>query len=163
MSARARSTPPRRRAQGGFTLIEVLIALVVIALGLLGFAMVQTLSVRYTQSANLRTQATNLAYDLLDQVRANRWQSPQYTAINRASFGSVSGSNCSRPVAAVSPAASMERWRCQVRAALGSQAYADVVQNGMRMTVTISWSDANGEVGEVGANSNGRVTLETQL
>lgn len=155
--------PSRRNTASGFTLLEVLIALVVIALGLLGFAMLQTLSVRYAQSANLRTQATNLAYDLLDQVRANRSYAAQYTAVTQGSFDGVTGSACSRPVAVVTPAASMARWRCQVRATLGGGANADVVLAGPQMTVTIRWSDARGAVGEVGATSNGSVSIGTRL
>ncbi|WP_362062601.1 type IV pilus modification protein PilV, partial [Streptomyces sp. NPDC048255] len=61
---------PGARGQRGFSMIEVLIAVLVIGLGLLGLAMLQTLNVRYAQSANYRTRATNLAYDLLDQIRA---------------------------------------------------------------------------------------------
>jgi type IV pilus assembly protein PilV len=68
-----------RAAPGGFTLIEVLVAIVVLAFGLLGFALLQTMSVRFTQSANYRTQATNLAYDLIDQMRANRYQAAWYS------------------------------------------------------------------------------------
>ena len=68
-----RAKPMRFGAHAaGFSMIEVLIALLVLAFGLLGFALLQTLNLRYTQSANTRTQATNLAYDLLDQMRSNR-------------------------------------------------------------------------------------------
>ncbi|WP_457319849.1 type IV pilus modification protein PilV, partial [Stenotrophomonas sp. P5_B8] len=67
------------RGQAGFTLLEVLIAIVVLAFGLLGFAMLQTTSVRFVQSANYRTQATNLAYDLTELMRSNRFQSVWYT------------------------------------------------------------------------------------
>ncbi|KGT84573.1 pilus assembly protein PilV, partial [Xanthomonas vasicola] len=59
----------------GFSLLEVLIAIVVLAFGLLGFALLQTANVRFVQSSNYRTQATNLAYDLMDQMRSNRFQS----------------------------------------------------------------------------------------
>lgn len=49
-------------------MIEVLIAIVVMSIGLLGFALLQTMNVRFVQSANFRTQATNLSYELLDQI-----------------------------------------------------------------------------------------------
>lgn len=60
------------RRQSGFTLIEVLIALLVLAIGLLGLAGLQTTGLHSNHSANLRTQATLLAYDLADRTRANR-------------------------------------------------------------------------------------------
>lgn len=56
----------------GFTLIEVLIAVLVLAIGLLALAGVQTISLRSNHVADLRSQATQLAYDLIDRIRANR-------------------------------------------------------------------------------------------
>ena len=55
----------------GFTLIEVLIAMLVLAVGLLGLASLQAYSLRNTQSAYNRSLATELAYDLADRMRAN--------------------------------------------------------------------------------------------
>ena len=55
----------------GFTLIEVLIAMVVLAVGLLGLAGLQASSLSNNQSAYNRSQATQLAYDLADRMRAN--------------------------------------------------------------------------------------------
>jgi type IV pilus assembly protein PilV len=59
--------------------MEVMIAIIVLAFGLLGFALLQTMNVRFVQSANYRTQATNLAYDLTEQMRSNRYQAAWYT------------------------------------------------------------------------------------
>jgi len=61
-----------RSSQIGFTLIEVLIAVVVLSIGLLGLAGLQTAGLHSNQSANLRTQATLLAYDMIDRMRASR-------------------------------------------------------------------------------------------
>lgn len=55
----------------GFTLIEVLIALVVLSIGLLGLAGLQSTGLRFNQSAAMRSQATQLAYDMADRMRAN--------------------------------------------------------------------------------------------
>jgi len=55
----------------GFTLIEVLIAMLVLAVGLLGLAGLQAVSLRNNLSAYNRTQATQLAYDMADRMRAN--------------------------------------------------------------------------------------------
>lgn len=61
---------PRRRA-AGFTLLEVLIAVLVLAVGLLGMAGLQTQALRYNHSAYLRSQAVQLTYDMADRMRAN--------------------------------------------------------------------------------------------
>jgi len=55
----------------GFTLVEVLVAVVVLAIGLLGLAGLQTFTLRNNQSAYYRSQATQLAYDIADRIRAN--------------------------------------------------------------------------------------------
>ncbi len=65
----------------GFTLIEVLIAMLVLAVGLLGLAGLQATSLRNNQSAYNRSQATQLAYDLADRMRANFYGKAAYTAI----------------------------------------------------------------------------------
>jgi len=58
----------------GFTLIEVLVALVVLSVGLLGMAKMVMVSAHSNDSAYLRSQATALAYAILDNMRANRDQ-----------------------------------------------------------------------------------------
>ena len=57
--------------KNGFTLIEVLIAMIVLAVGLLGLAGLQATSLRNNQSAYNRMKATQLAYDIADRMRAN--------------------------------------------------------------------------------------------
>jgi len=68
-------TTDKRRGPGkresGFTLLEVLIALLVLAIGLLGLAALQTTGLRSNQMATSRTHATQLAYDITDRMRAN--------------------------------------------------------------------------------------------
>jgi type IV pilus assembly protein PilV len=60
-----------RIAQRGFTLLEVLIALVIFSLGLLGMAGLLTVSVKTNHSAYLRSQAFLLAQDMADRMHAN--------------------------------------------------------------------------------------------
>jgi type IV pilus assembly protein PilV len=55
----------------GFTLLEVLIALLIFSLGLMGLAGLLTTSVKTNHSAYLRTQAIFLAQSMADRMRAN--------------------------------------------------------------------------------------------
>src|SRR5690606_7893202 len=55
----------------GFTLIEVMVALVILAVGLLGMASLMTRSQQSNESAYSRSQATLLAYDIIERMRAN--------------------------------------------------------------------------------------------
>ena len=66
-----RVAAPTRR-MGGFSLLEVLISVIVIAIGLLGLAGLQTIGIRNTHNAFLRGQMTQLMYDLSDSIRTNR-------------------------------------------------------------------------------------------
>jgi type IV pilus assembly protein PilV len=61
----------RNYSQGGFTLIEVLIAILVISVGLLATASLQLLSKRSNYDAVQRTTAAQLAGDLLERMRSN--------------------------------------------------------------------------------------------
>jgi type IV pilus assembly protein PilV len=58
-------------SQAGFTLLEVLVALLVLSIGLLGLAALQTLSLKFNHQSYERTQAVIRAYDMLDRIRAN--------------------------------------------------------------------------------------------
>ena len=60
------------RGAAGFSLIEVLVALLVLSIGLLGMAALQAVSLKSNHGAYQRTQATFLAYDMMDRMRANR-------------------------------------------------------------------------------------------
>jgi type IV pilus assembly protein PilV len=55
----------------GFTLIEILIAMLVTTVGILGVAAIQLVSFQTNQSAYARSQAVYLARDILDRIRAN--------------------------------------------------------------------------------------------
>jgi len=55
----------------GFTLIEVLVAMLITSFGLLGIAGLVVTSLRYNQTAWQRSVATQLATDMMDRMRAN--------------------------------------------------------------------------------------------
>lgn len=61
----------KQKINKGFTLLEVLIAVLVLSIGLLGLAGLQLTGLRNNHSAHLRGQATQFAYDMVDQMRAN--------------------------------------------------------------------------------------------
>jgi len=65
-------TVHRPARQRGFTLLEVLVALIVLSIGLLGLSGLQTTGLRNNHSAFLRSQATLVTTDILDRMRANR-------------------------------------------------------------------------------------------
>jgi len=59
------------KTQRGFTMIEILIAVLILAIGLLGVAGVQLVSMQQTANSTLRSEATMYAQSLAERVRSN--------------------------------------------------------------------------------------------
>lgn len=153
--------------QRGFSMIEVLIALVVLAIGLLGLALLQTTNLRYTKSANLRTQAVNLATEMLDTIRANNTEIPAYVSgIQVAAFDATvrSAALAGCPTSAVlTSAANIDRWKCEVVEALGDDASATVTVDPVSnaLTVVVTWDDEFWTTTKT--LGSGAITLVSQL
>jgi type IV pilus assembly protein PilV len=70
-----------RIRESGFTMVEVLVALVVLAIGLLGIAALYLNSLQSGRTAIYRTQAVTLAADLADRIRMNRTAQASYATL----------------------------------------------------------------------------------
>ena len=151
-------SPPRRAA--GFTLIEVMIAILVLGVGLLGFALLQTMSVRFTKSAQQRTVATTLAYEAIDMMRIQRADSGlfAYNQVTFASFDDVDPGNCAR-AADATIAANIERWKCEVRTALPDGAAEIDLEADGDVVVQVRWGDSHWDAD----NANTTFQLETRI
>src|SRR5262245_37855713 len=71
MPVKSMKTSPIHRKAAGFTLLEVLITIVVVAFGLLGLAGLQVFALKNNQSAAMRVIATSLANDMIDRMKGN--------------------------------------------------------------------------------------------
>lgn len=63
--------PAEKKRQVGFSLLEILVAMIVLAIGLLGLAGLQAVSLTRNNDSYYRQQAVMLAYDMVDRMRAN--------------------------------------------------------------------------------------------
>jgi type IV pilus assembly protein PilV len=70
------------KKEKGIALIEVLVAVLVLAIGLLGMAAMQVQSSQMTNGAEQRTQAILLTADMMDRIRANRGNSADYNGVS---------------------------------------------------------------------------------
>ncbi len=61
----------KKKHHTGFTLLEVLVALLVLSVGLLGLASLQTRGLATGHNAYLRSQAVLLTRDIAERIRAN--------------------------------------------------------------------------------------------
>ena len=154
----------------GFTLIEVMVSLVVLSVGLLGIGKLVLFSARANDSAYLRGQATAMAYEILDNMRANRATAIQHgydstlTTVP-ASPGSCIASSCSNTTLATYD---LYQWKTRLAASLPSGEGA-VVTAGTpsTATITVQWDDAVAQStfagAPVGVAQPMTVVLETVL
>lgn len=123
------------RGSEGFTLIEVLIAVLVMSVGLLGIAALQTATVQFNRDAYLRSQATSLAYDIADRMRANRSAalagSYDVTAANPAPV-------CGAAAGATVADRDISEWRVALACALPAGNGSIDVENGIA-TIRVTW------------------------
>lgn len=93
-------------SQSGASLIEVLVAVVLLSLGVVGLAGLQFNGVKFNHSAYLRSQGVSLAYDLTDRMRANlsacqTAATCQYVTPLTTSFDGTAAQTCGSAIAAV--------------------------------------------------------------
>ena len=125
------------RRSRGFSLIEVLITILIFAIGLLGLAALQAVSMRSNQSANFRTQATALAYMMIDRMRANGEAVLRGDYLAGMTAGSCSAAPADTPIAAHDIAAWRQQLACQLPDGRGAITFP-----GDGVHVQITWTDA---------------------
>lgn len=143
--------PPTRSF--GFSLVEALVALVVLSIGLLGIAALHVESLRSGRTALLRTQAVTLASDMADRIRANRAGRDGYAAtVARTDTNAA----CAPGGAGCTPAQLARHdkavWTGALQDALPGATGTIAVDAGTNpptYTITVTWTEA----GPAGANS----------
>ncbi len=140
----------------GASLVEVLVALGVLSIGLLGIGQVLVNGMRVSHAALLRTQAVNLVADMAERIRANPLGAEAYDCAGYASAPVLRGCAASDAVMAPVNCTAAElaeddlaRWQEAVRAALpvaGVACAADVQYERGRVVdhfrVRLRWQDA---------------------
>lgn len=121
---------PLRRRQRGFGLMDALVSLVILAVGMLALARMQTRMVAQSTDAQLRSNATQLANELLNTALVDRANASCYTL---------------PPVGACGSAVAKEQtaaWKLRVQAELPDGAASSVLGAGSTnpLSVTVSWT-----------------------
>lgn len=133
---------------GGFTLVEVLVALLVLSLGVLGIAGLQATSLRNKNNAYLRTQANILAYDIVDRMRANR------SAVLSSSYNISLGAT---PTGSSTAATDLSQWKSDLSSYLTNGDGAVSCTSAGLCSVTVQWD----EIASDGANR--QFVLSTEI
>ena len=154
-----------KRSQQGMTLIEVLVSVLILAIGILGAAAIQLNALKYTDSSAMTSQASFIAYDMMDRIRANVDGNAVANGATNvlANYGLAS-------LAGAPAAGNLNDARVQdlfdfstnVTAFAGTDgANSKIVVNGREVTITIYWNDARA-MGASDVALTGSATSATQ-
>jgi len=141
------------KKNAGFTLVEVLVALVVLSGGLLGLAALQAMMLANNQIAYNRSQASQLAYDIADRMRANianagLLATSSYNSAVMLPSAAAIQNDCLLVSLTCTPAKiaqnDLYEWNQAISATLPGCSNANcgrVDLNGSAFTITINWDD----------------------
>ncbi len=157
-----RPNPHPARAQHGFALLEVLIAVVVLAIGLLGMAALQSSALRNNQSSLERTQAVILSYSILEAMRAN-------LTVARAGTYNMAATSTVPATGATLVSKDLNAWMTDVQASLNDPAAtgaivcaAPVAPDPSRVcAINITWNDSRGGLNQVANAADAAKTVTT--
>ncbi len=141
--------PAGRERRGGFTLIETMVALLVLSVGMIGVAALHGQSLAASGVAIHRSQAINLAGDMADRIRMNRGAETAYE-------GAAADNNCDDPTGSGGvdctetqmAAQDLFIWQNQVQQTLPGGTGAvdvDTATNPTSYTVTVSWDEPSAD------------------
>ncbi|MHB8785501.1 MAG: type IV pilus modification protein PilV [Thauera sp.] len=128
--------------QTGVSLLEVLIAVVVLSLGFLGLAGLQLNSLRNNESSFQRSFAVVETYTIADAMRADRFKA-ESNGLGGSQYLTNAGN----------------QWVTRLKTTLGADATGTVACNGSLCTITITWNDSRG----TGGNAQHSLVTEIQL
>ena len=124
------------RGQSGFGLVEVLVSIVIVSIGLLGLAGLQTRALQENNAAYLRSQASILVYDMFERLRSNS----KYAATNN--YNTATATTTDDGLAA----ADLKDWQSEITRTLPNgkgvvSCSTDAITAVTMCGVTISWYD----------------------
>lgn len=129
----------RRSRNNGVGLIEVMIAVLVMAVGLLGIAALQATALRNSQSSLERSQAVINTYSILDAMRANR---------DVARIGGYDlQMTCTPPNQGNLAANDLHKWITDLQSTMGDGACGQITCGSLSCKITVQWDDTRGTGG----------------
>lgn len=141
------------KSQSGFSMIEVLVAILILSFGLLGLAALQAVGVKNSHSAYYRNQATIMAHEIIDRIRAN----PGLANANVTSYATPLTNVAPTGVAIANT--DLSEWITHIAATLPVGKGSVTVAGTNNVTVVIQWDDSRGVNGVATQN----FTIETLI
>jgi type IV pilus assembly protein PilV len=136
-----KTSNPLRGGAAGFSLVEVLIALIIMSVGMLGIAGLYVHSMQAGRTSLFRHHAVTLAGDVADRIRANPLGGAAYAGAGADNDCVAGGIDCSAPEMA---AHDVSLWLEQADATLPDGTVAVVYDDDLvpsTYQVTVTWSE----------------------
>ena len=111
------------------------VAVLILVIGLLGAAVVQLNALKYTDSSRMTSQASFIAYDMLDRIRANAGADYSWVRTERAPLFTSTGSVRDLD---------LHDFEANIIGFAGDSGSGSVLVRADEVTVSISWDDARG-------------------
>jgi len=145
------------RRPDGFTLIEVMVAVLVLSIGLLGIASLQATSLRNNNDSSMQTRAAYIASDMAERMRANSGSATAYPAATLASPapGDCTTVSCS-PTQMVNN--DVAEWN-QLLASLPKGQGTVTDAGGGLFTITVRWDEARNDASGTGCDPDNPADL----
>lgn len=136
------------KTESGFTLVELMVAVLVLTIGLLGLAGLQVKGLSNNHNAYLRTQATLLAQDMADRMRNNQGGLASY-------LGSPSNNDCASSTCTSTEMAGydLRKWGQQIAGRLPG-ASGSISKSANVYTISITWQEREAWKDSAGTTHN---------
>ncbi|MGD9841588.1 MAG: type IV pilus modification protein PilV [Steroidobacteraceae bacterium] len=138
--------------QSGVGMVEVLVALVVMSVGMLGIASLYVTTLQAKTTSLSRMKAVNLAYDIADRIRANPTAFANYVIAPTDTTTSTDCASASCSAAQIA-AADLDQWNTLVNDAITGlpgtvtrsivQTAAATATTPTVLTINLSWNEVN--------------------
>jgi type IV pilus assembly protein PilV len=119
-------------------MVEALVTLLVLSIGLLGVAALQLNSLRANHSASLRSQATFLAYEIVDKMRANRSAALVANAY-------VTELGAAAPSCTTVARCDLADWRARLASLPAGDGAIERLAGPELFRITVEWDDTRGD------------------
>lgn len=128
-----------RRSQRGASLLEVMIAVLVLAVGMLGMAALQAVTLKNSGSAAQRSAAVIQSYAMLDMMRAN---------LAAARAGQYNQTwQCAAAAGGSRVKSDVGQWIGQLKTSMGPSACGQIQCTPLQCSVAVRWDDSRGTGG----------------
>lgn len=146
-----------KRSQRGVTLLEVMISVLILGIGMLGIAAMQTTALRNSQSSFERSQAVMHSYAIIDAMRANR------VAALAGEYNV--GMTCIAPAAGTLSQNDLREWVISMQTGMGGgdTTCGSVNCDGGVCTVIVQWDDSRATDGAAQGDVEHKLTTVVNI